>query len=128
MTHYDRIHLAMRHQKPDRVPVMCQLSQGYMAINGGEKPFDMYFSAESAARAFFRTREDLQFDGILLNVAFEDDWKDLYDRVKVESTPRGGTLHTPRRPDLRGLQPSAHVGVQPGTEESHAGYRRYRAG
>lgn len=89
MTHYDRIHLAMRHQKPDRVPVMCQLSQGYMAINGGEKPFDMYFSAESAARAFFRTREDLQFDGILLNVAFEDDWKDLYDRVKVESTPRG---------------------------------------
>ena len=46
MTHYERIHMAMRHEKPDRVPVMCQLSQGYMSKNGGEKPFDMYFNAE----------------------------------------------------------------------------------
>ncbi len=28
MTHYERIHLAMAHKEPDRVPVMCQLSQG----------------------------------------------------------------------------------------------------
>ena len=63
MTHFERIHAAMRHQEPDRVPVMCQLSQGYMSKNGGEKPFDMYFNAESAARAFFKTREELDFDG-----------------------------------------------------------------
>lgn len=84
MTHYERIHAAMRHEKPDRVPVMCQLSQGYMEAHGGETPFDMYFNAESAARAFFKTREDLDFDGILLNVTFEDNWKELYDGAKVE--------------------------------------------
>ena len=89
MTHYERIHLAMSHREPDRVPVMCQLSQGYMAINGGEKPFDMYFNAESAARAFFKTRRDLDFDGILLNVCFEDDWRDTYEQAKVENTPDG---------------------------------------
>ena len=42
------------------------------------------FHAESAARAFFKTREDLNFDGILLNVTFEDNWKELYDGAKVE--------------------------------------------
>lgn len=42
------------------------------------------FHAESAARAFFKTRKDLNFDGILLNVTFEDNWKELYDGAKVE--------------------------------------------
>lgn len=105
MTHYDRIHMAMRHKKPDRVPVMCQLSQGYMALNGGEKPFDMYFNAESAARAFFHTREDLQFDGVLLNVTFEDDWRELYEQVKVE-TMVGGERYT--LPDGRVFEECNH--------------------
>lgn len=89
MTHYERIHLAMAHKEPDRVPVMCQLSQGYMAKNGGEAPFDMYFNAESAARAFFKTRKDLDFDGILLNVCFEDNWREIYEQTKVENTVNG---------------------------------------
>lgn len=89
MTSYERMHLAMQHKKADRVPVMCQLSQGYMAIHGGERPFDMYFNPESAARAFFKTREDLGFDGILLNVSFSDDWRDVYDSAKVESIQDG---------------------------------------
>lgn len=87
MTHYERIHKAMHHEMPDRVPVMCQLSQGYMSINGGEKPFDMYFNAESAARAFFKTREDLGFDGILLNVTFHEDWREVYDNAREEVLP-----------------------------------------
>lgn len=89
MTHYERIHLAMAHKEPDRVPVMCQLSQGYMAKNGGEAPFDMYFNAESAARAFFKTRKDLDFDGILLNVCFEDNWREIYEQTKAENTVNG---------------------------------------
>lgn len=89
MNHYERIHLAMNHQKADRVPVMCQLSQGYMAINGGEKPMDMYFHAESAARAFFKTREDLGFDGILLNVTFSENWREIYQQIKTEKTEDG---------------------------------------
>lgn len=93
MTHYERIHMAMRHEKPDRVPVMCQLSQGYMSKNGGEKPFDMYFNAESAARAFFKTREDLDFDGILLNVTFDDDWRELYESAVIEPID-GGERYT----------------------------------
>lgn len=93
MTCYERIHRAMEHKIPDRVPVMCQLSQGYMAINGGEKPFDMYFNAESAARAFFKTRRDLGFDGILLNVCFEDDWRGIYENTRLEHT-RDGERYT----------------------------------
>lgn len=95
MTHYERIHLAMEHKIPDRVPVMCQLSQGYMAKNGGENPFDMYFNAESAARAFFKTRKDLAFDGILLNVGFEDDWMDLYQQARIENTENGERYSLP---------------------------------
>ena len=95
MTHYERIHRAMRHEKPDRVPVMCQLSQGYMAMHGGEKPFDMYFNAQSAARAFFKTRKDLDFDGILLNVGFEDDWRSIYERTRVEHTNDGDRYTLP---------------------------------
>lgn len=89
MTHYERIHIAMQHKEPDRVPVMCQLSQGYMAINGGETPLDMYFNAESAARAFFKTRKDLDFDGILLNVTFDDDWRRVYEGIRTEQTENG---------------------------------------
>ncbi|MCI9151414.1 MAG: hypothetical protein HFI42_13140 [Lachnospiraceae bacterium] len=89
MTHYERIHLAMEHKEPDRIPVMCQLSQGYMAINGKEKPFDMYFNPESAARAFFTTREELSFDGILLNTSFEEGWEDIYENTRIEQIPGG---------------------------------------
>ena len=78
ITNYPGEKELMAHKEPDRVPVMCQLSQGYMAKNGGETPFDMYFNAESAARAFFKTRKDLDFDGILLNVCFEDNWREIY--------------------------------------------------
>jgi uroporphyrinogen-III decarboxylase len=84
MTSYERMHLAMAHQKPDRVPVMCQLSLGYMEKHGGERPFDFYFNPESMARALMKTRRDLQFDGVLLNVTFAENWAETYRSAQIE--------------------------------------------
>ena len=95
MTSYERIYKAMRFQAPDRVPVMCQLSQGYMSKNGGVKPLDVYTSAEGAAYAFFKTRRDLGFDGIVLNIAFSDDWRDFYDNIKSIPIEGGEKLILP---------------------------------
>ena len=81
--------LAMQHKKPDRVPVMCQLSEGYLLRNGGEEPFDMCFSPEGFARALFRVRRELGFDGILLNTMFEENWRETYDNCTVEQAANG---------------------------------------
>jgi uroporphyrinogen decarboxylase len=85
MTNYERIHAAMSHKKADRVPVMCQLSQEFMARNSGVRPFDMYFSAPGYAQAFINLRKAFNFDGILLNTTVSDNWKDFYDNTKIET-------------------------------------------
>lgn len=84
MTNYERIHAAMRREKADRVPVMCQLSQEFMARNSGVRPFDMYYSAPGYAQAFLNLRKAFNFDGILLNITVGDDWQDFYDNTKIE--------------------------------------------
>lgn len=97
MTSYERMHLAMRRQKADRVPVMCQLSQEYMERNSGVPPFEMYHTAPGYAEAFCRLRRDYAFDGILLNVCVSDDWEEQCRRV--ERTSLAGGAERFRFPD-----------------------------
>ena len=62
----ERIACAMRHQAPDRVPVMCQLSMGHYSLNGGYKPHEIWYETEAFADATVKLARRYSFDGILV--------------------------------------------------------------
>lgn len=64
----ERIGLAIRHQKPDRVPVMCQLSMGHYLLNTGIPPHELWYTGEALAEAMVMLQRRYRFDGILVNV------------------------------------------------------------
>lgn len=59
----------MRHQAPDRVPVMCQLSIGHYNLNGGYKPHEIWYETEAFADAAVKLARRYQFDGIMVALA-----------------------------------------------------------
>ncbi|HEX9027711.1 MAG TPA: uroporphyrinogen decarboxylase family protein [Anaerolineales bacterium] len=61
-----RIALTMRHQNPDRVPVMCQLSLGHYNLNGGYKPHEIWYETEAFVDATVKLARRYRFDGILV--------------------------------------------------------------
>jgi hypothetical protein len=63
----ERIALTMRHQAPDRVPVMCQLSYGHYLLNTGLAPHDVWYTSEGMAEAMVMLQRRYRFDGILVN-------------------------------------------------------------
>lgn len=86
----ERIARAMRHELPDRVPVMCQLSLGHYFLNmqGILQPHEIWFTSEGFAQALITLRERYRFDGILINLPGRDpDWE--ADVQAIEHTPRG---------------------------------------
>lgn len=56
---------AMRRQRPDRIPVMCQLANGHTIINTGVHPIDYFTDNDVWADCLIRMRETYDFDGIL---------------------------------------------------------------
>jgi uroporphyrinogen-III decarboxylase len=77
MNSKQRIAAAMNHDKPDRVPVMCQLALGHYFLNYNEKPSELWFGSESFARALVELQQRYRFDGILVNLPGRpSDWKD----------------------------------------------------
>lgn len=72
-----RVALAMRHQRPDRVPLMCQLALGHYFLNTDLKPHDIWFTSEGFAEALVTLQRRYRFDGILINVPGRDPaWRD----------------------------------------------------
>jgi uroporphyrinogen-III decarboxylase len=69
MTGRERIARTMRHQAPDRVPVMCQLSIGHYNLNGGYKPHEIWYETEAFADATVKLARRYSFDGILVVLA-----------------------------------------------------------
>ena len=57
----------MRGQKPDRTPLMCQLSYGYMAVNLAEDPMSFWYTPEGMTDALIKAADKYHFDGILIN-------------------------------------------------------------
>jgi len=82
MTSRERMRRAMRHETPDRVPVMCQLALGHYFLHGGRKPADIRFDIDLLVDTFLALQERYRFDGVLLNVhGLPSDWeKHLADR------------------------------------------------
>lgn len=68
MTPKERMAKAMSLEKPDRVPLMCQMSIGHMLLQTGFRPLEVWFSEEVFAEALLNLREIYQFDGILISL------------------------------------------------------------
>ncbi len=88
----ERIARAMRHQIPDRVPVMCQLALGHYFLNSGLPPYRIWFTSEAFAEALVTLQRRYRFDGILVNIPGRP--PDLLDDVTaVEETREGQRVH-----------------------------------
>ncbi len=68
MNSRERMALAMHHQTPDRVPVMCQLALGHYFLYSGLPPEEIWFTSEGFAEALVRMQQRYRFDGILINL------------------------------------------------------------
>jgi hypothetical protein len=82
----ERVAMAMRHQIPDRVPVMCQLALGHYFLNCGLPPYKIWFTSDGFAEALVTLQRRYRFDGILVNLPGRPD--DLLDDVHaIEDMP-----------------------------------------
>jgi uroporphyrinogen-III decarboxylase len=68
MTGKERVSRAMHLEKPDRVPVYCQLSLGHYMLHTEYKPHQIWFSSETFADALLTLARRYRFDGILVNL------------------------------------------------------------
>ncbi|MCL4553418.1 MAG: hypothetical protein M1305_07730, partial [Candidatus Marsarchaeota archaeon] len=83
MTSKERMNIAMRRGKPDRVPFMCQLSIGHMLKNSSVRPVEIWNSAEGFARAATECCTRYRMDGLLINVWPEDRcWRDKIESIE----------------------------------------------
>jgi hypothetical protein len=73
-----RTALAMEHQKPDRVPVMC-----HYFLHCGCNPSEIWFNSETLAEVLVELQKEYNFDGILLNIPGRPpNWKDNLNSYK----------------------------------------------
>ncbi len=98
MNERQRIALAMRHQLPDRVPVMCQLALGHYFLNAGLPPHEIWFTSEGFAEALVRLQRRYRFDGILINLPGRP--PDLLQQVQSITNTDEGELLTWRNGDV----------------------------
>lgn len=77
MNSKQRMAMAMRHEIPDRVPLMCQLSLGHYFLNTSLNPHEIWFTSEGFAEALVTLQRRYHFDGILINIPGRDpNWRD----------------------------------------------------
>lgn len=86
MTGRERMAAAMRLEKPDRTPVMCQLAIGHYFLNTPVSREDIWFSAEGFAEALVTLARRYRFDGVLVNLLpSPPDWRDGIARSTDEA-------------------------------------------
>jgi hypothetical protein len=75
----ERMARAMELGRPDRVPVMCQMSIGHMLCQTGFSPVEFWFAKECFAEGLLKLRAQYDFDGILISLhGHAPDWgKDI---------------------------------------------------
>lgn len=91
MTSKDRLAAAMSGVRPDRVPVMCQLSIGHMLLRTGASPARFWHSAGDFVEGLLALRALYGFDGILVSLyGHAPDW----DRriASVSHAPEGDRI------------------------------------
>ncbi len=85
MTSKERLAAAMSGGRPDRVPVMCQMSIGHMLRETGASPARFWHSADDFVEGLLALRALYRFDGILVSLhGHRPDWEG-----RVASIARG---------------------------------------
>ncbi len=76
MNSRQRVARAMRHEIPDRVPVMCQLALGHFFVHSAHVPADIWFDSDVFVRTLREFQQRYRFDGFLINLPGRPpDWK-----------------------------------------------------
>jgi uroporphyrinogen-III decarboxylase len=76
MNSRERVAKAMRHEIPDRVPVMCQLALGHYFLHSDQAPADIWFDSEVFVRTLAEFQQRYRFDGFLINLPGRPpDWR-----------------------------------------------------
>lgn len=76
MTSKERMAAAMRLGRPDRTPVMCQMSIGHMMLQTGIAPVELWLSRERFEEGLLSLRRKYAFDGILISLhGHSRDWE-----------------------------------------------------
>lgn len=95
MTARERVLRAMELQRPDRVPLMCQFSWGFMnqQLKGeGISPMELWLDAHKYAEGLMLLRDRFEFDGILVSVhGHYSNWK---SRIKEYEIVKGMEVAT----------------------------------
>lgn len=93
MTGKERIHHAIRLQQPDRVPVFCQLSIGYMLLNTGVAPHEFLFTNSGYISGLIQAYSDCGFDAILIN-NYHDKNPDNLSKIQcIEKAENAEIIH-----------------------------------
>jgi hypothetical protein len=92
MNSKQRIALAMNHQEPDRVPVMCQLALGHYFLNTDIPPHLIWFTSAGFAEALVQLQQRYRFDGILINHPGRPE--NILDKAKSITKSDAGELIT----------------------------------
>ena len=83
MTSRERMALAMRHEEPDRVPVMCQLALGHYFVNTGVSNIEIWHDSAAFGEVLIALQRRYGFDGILINLPGRDpDWRGYIERIE----------------------------------------------
>ena len=83
MTSRERMAAALRHEQPDRVPVMCQLALGHYFVNTGVSPIEIWHDTAAFGDVLLALQRRYGFDGILVNLPGRDpEWREHIDRIE----------------------------------------------
>jgi len=86
-----RVIKAMNLETPDRVPLMCQFSIGFMQNQLKPDPVMFWYDMKTFADGLIQLRETFRFDGILVSLhGHSDDWKN--GLLKTEKIDDGKTI------------------------------------
>jgi len=84
MNSRERVARAMRLEKPDRVPVMCQLSLGHYFLNCPIPAMEIWHSTAGFGEALISLQKRYRFDGILINLPGRDPgWRSHIRRMET---------------------------------------------
>lgn len=72
MNSKQRMKAVMAGEKPDRVPLMCQFSLGYLAQHSQMDLIDFWYTPHGLAESYIRAAERYHFDGILVSITGRD--------------------------------------------------------
>lgn len=82
----ERILMAMDKTRPDKVPLMCQFSWGFMLKNLKFDPINYWFDSATYAEGLITLRENYNFDGILISLyGHDENWKTKLQNINKEN-------------------------------------------